>query len=422
MSDHARFSPSSMPRLLQCPGSVALTRDAPDTTNIYSAEGTAAHYLAARALTYDKPASFFLGEQIDASGYVFTVDEVMSPAVQIYLDEVNARVGDGALLVEQKVSFSQAIGVPDQFGTADAVILSGDGKRLSVGDLKYGLGVKVYAKDNAQLLTYGLGTLETFDVVLDLSALEEIELWICQPRLEHIDSWTVSVDQLRAHAAEIRLAAHAALEGCDVMDATGVVPDELLRPSESACRFCKARATCPKLRETVAAVVFDDFKALDEPDRIQVQGDPAVPPPDRLGEIYGVLDLIENWCRSVRGEVERMVLAGMTILGPDGLPMKLVEGKKGNRSWRDEEQARDVLCTLLGPDKAYQPPKLVTPSAVEKTLGKKRKAEFTDLIAPLTAQAPGRPKVVLGSFAGAPYHAEAGSAEFEDLDGGGGAE
>lgn len=413
---HARFSPSAAERWMTCPGSIALTRDIPNTSSEYADEGTAAHTLASRALEHNKPAAFFHGEQIQAGERVFTVDDEMATYVQVYLDEVHSRVGKGTLMVEQRIQFSETIGVPGQFGTSDAIILSEDCKRAQVGDLKYGQGVKVYVEENKQLMTYAVGVLETFDAIM--SEVEEIDLFVVQPRLDHIDSWTVSVARLREHAAEMRLAAGAALEGCQALEETGEVPSELFKPSDDACFFCPAKATCVALRKHVSALVFDDFETLEDPSVLEVTGAPTVPAGDKLGQLYGYLELIEDWCRGVRAEVERMVFAGMTVIGPDGQPMKLIEGKRGNRAWRDEQLAEGRLAGLVPPDKLYKPRKLITVADVEKMFNKKATKAQWEALQDLITQSKGKAKVALGSNPAPAYTPEADADEFEDLDNG----
>lgn len=399
---------------MTCPGSIALTRDAARESNAYADEGTAAHELAQRALTYGKHAVFFVGEQIQVGERIFVVDHNMAEHVQTYLDEVRRRVGKGTLMIEQRVSFSDAIGVPSQFGTADAVILSGDGKLVQVIDLKYGQGVRVEAVENEQLLTYAAAVLETFDVVM--GEVEEVEVVVVQPRLDHIDPWYCPVERVREHVAAMRRAAQAALEGCDVFDATGEVPAELLRPAEDACRFCRAKVDCPALRRKVSEAVFDDFKALDDPEPLTVAGAPEIPRLSRLGLTYGLLDMIEDWCRSVRGEVERMVMGGMTVIGPDGQPMKVVEGRRGARKWADEGQAEATLAGILPPDKLYEPRKIITPAVAAKALGKgPLKAQWAELEPLLVTQAPGKPKVTVGSDPAPAYNSAACASEFKDL-------
>lgn len=416
-AEHARFSPSSSERWMTCPGSIALTRDIPNTTSEYAAEGTAAHTLASRALTYEKPAAFFHGEQIEADGRVFIVDDEMASAVQLYLDEVNARVDRGdTLMVEQQVEFSEAIGVPKQFGTADAIVLAATGKRVTVVDLKYGMGVKVYVEENKQLMSYAVGVLETYDAIM--SDVEEVDLVVVQPRLDHIDSWTVSVERLRAHAKEMHLAAQAALEGIRTLDLTGAIPAELFKPSEDACFFCPAKPTCEHLRRHVSALVFDDFDTLDEPEVIDIKGAPPVPAGDKLGQLYGYLELIEDWCRGVRAEVERMVFAGMDVIGPDGQRMKLVEGKRGNRKWKDEQEAERRLAGLVPPDRLYKPRQLISVSDVDKMFNKKATRAQWETLQDMITQSKGKAKVTLGSDPAPAYTPEADANEFEDLDNG----
>lgn len=412
-AEHARFSPSAAERWMTCPGSIALTRDCPSTSSVYADEGTAAHTLASRALTYGKPAAFFCGEQTQVGKSVFTFTTEMCDYVQMYLDDVRGRVGSGTLMVEQRIEFSRAIGVPKQFGTSDAIILSDDGTRVQIGDLKYGQGVKVYVEENKQLMTYAVGVLETFDAIMD--GVEEVDLFVCQPRLDHLDSWTVSVERLRQHAAEMRLAAGAALEGLQSLDATGEIPAELFKPSDDACFFCPAKGTCDALRRHVSAMVFDDFETLDDPEALAVVGAPPAPPTNRLGELYGALELIEDWCRGIRAEVERMVFAGMEVIGPDGQRMKLVEGKKGNRKWRDEQEAESRLAGLVPPDKLYKPRELVSVSNVQKMFDKKATKAQWEALQDLIVQSKGKAKVTLGSDPAPPYTPEADSDEFEDM-------
>lgn len=399
---------------MTCPGSIAFTRDIPNPPSKYAAEGSAAHTVAARAFTYEKPAAFFLGEQIEHDGHVFVVDEEMALHVQLYLDEVHARIGKGTFLFEQKVFFSDAIGVPDQSGTSDAIILSEDGKTVQVGDLKYGMGVKVIAEGNEQLLTYAGGVLETFEAVMP--DVENVVVFIVQPRLDHIDEWKCSVELVRAHMQAAKLAAAAAESGLAALDAGAEIPANLFRCVEDACRFCPGKATCPTYRQTVSALVCDDFQVLDDPGVLDVVGVPS-PPADKLGDLFGVLDLIEGWCRGVRSEVERRVFAGEPVIGPDGKPMKLIEGKRGNRAWIDEEAAAALLQGFVPQEKLYKPRQMVSPAVIGKLYDKKSTAGQWEIIKPLFHQAPGKAKIALGSDPAPAYSGAASADEFADIGG-----
>jgi len=76
------------------------------------------------------------------------------------------------------------------------------------------------------------------------------------------------------------------------------------------------------------------------------------------------VDLVEAWCKAVRGEVERRLLAGETVDG-----WKLVEGRKGNRAWADEAAAEEMFkrSFRLRDDEMYTK-KLISPTAAEKLL------------------------------------------------------
>ena len=47
---HALLAPSSAHRWIECPGSVVLSKDIPETTSEYAEEGTFAHAVAAHCL------------------------------------------------------------------------------------------------------------------------------------------------------------------------------------------------------------------------------------------------------------------------------------------------------------------------------------------------------------------------------------
>jgi hypothetical protein len=414
MADHARFSPSASARWMTCAASYPLNRDLPRTTSKYASEGTAAHTLGQRALTYRKPCTFWLGEQIEADGIVFIVDENMASYVQAYVDYVFGHEKYGStLLIEQQISFSESIGVPDQFGTSDAILLSPDGKHLDVFDLKYGQGERVDAEENTQGLTYATGVLETFDVIFP--DVETITVHIVQPRLDHITTFETDRARIAKHIEDLRAAAQACLGAEQEYDEDGVLADWRYTVSDKACRWCGVKATCEAIQRKVAESVYGDFEALDEPEARLIEAAPKVPAGERLGKIFGVLDLIEDWARAVRGEVERMVMGGMTVIGVDGQPMKLIEGKKGNRKWDDPALVEGILVGLLPPEKAYKPRELITPSVADKLLNKKATKAQWETLTPFITQEPGRPKVALGSHPGEPYNPASTADEFSDL-------
>lgn len=417
---HATLAPSASARWIPCPGSVAYCIDVPNTESDYADEGTAAHHWGALALAMRGDVSYYIGQCIKPreGGRDYPCTEEMAGYVQAYVDDVRSRAAGGTLMVEQRMEFTDTLGVREalgeQKGTGDAVIIAEGGQHLIVEDLKYGLGVKVFAKGNEQGLMYIVAALETYAPII--GDVKKFTFVVHQPRLDHVDEWTYTRAEVDDFIERARLAAKYAIQGMHILEMDGLdgllQTPELFSPGEKQCRFCKRLAECPAAQRRVAEETYGDFAALSKPDELAVRGAPQVPAGERLGAAFGVIDYIENWCRAVRAEVERMLQAGLTVVGPDGLPMKLIQGKRGNRYWWDEEAAEAALAGLLPPEKVYKPKEIVSVSVAEKTLGKKRKADFEAALSPFIRQKDGALKVALGSDPAPAYSGEASASEF----------
>lgn len=249
---HAKLSPSGAHRWIACAGSLAMESGIEDKGSEFAAEGTAAHFLASECLEGEHDAKFFLGRRIlvgvretmwteltaPKGASIFTADADMCREVQKYIDAVREAAQGGELHVEQRLPIFGGV-IPDQFGTSDAVVVFP--KLLKVGDLKYGRGVQVFAEENEQGMLYALGALDEFDLLGDI---EQVEITIYQPRLNHTDSWTCSVEHLREFEQRAIAAGKHALAIIDAapFGAPGTYTNEL-NPGPDQCRFCEAKAT-----------------------------------------------------------------------------------------------------------------------------------------------------------------------------------
>ena len=347
---------------MACPGSVLLEADYPDSSSVYADEGTAAHTVASWCLLDGHDASAYIGIEVAVGSRVFMVDEDMAAHVQDYVRLVREYAGGASLLVEQRLPIGHLTDEPHARGTSDAVILRRS--ELVVIDLKYGMGVKVMAEENPQLMMYALGAYEEFGLLGDF---EEITMVIHQPRLNHVSEYSVPTAHLLAFAGKVS----AAATECRSAEAKSAVrgtlaaeawPAKFLNPGEKQCRFCRAKATCPALRAEVAEVTHEAASVADFADLLPVQ------PDGQTGDNYlsvamSKVGLVEDWCKAIRAEVERRLFAGQAVDG-----YKLVEGKRGNRRWADEGAVTAVFKSLrLKQDQMYEQ-KLISPTAAERLL------------------------------------------------------
>lgn len=363
---------------MRCPGSVQACADLPDESSKFADEGTAAHFLASECLGRgDEPFSH-LGRTILVSrdgaewlpegwvaagaGLSVLADQDMCLAVRDYVDYVRgvSKATGGALLVEQRLPISSLTGESGAHGTADAVILAE--REIIVIDLKYGRGVAVSAADNEQLQIYALAALREFGLAQDF---DQVRMVIHQPRLCAVSEAVLSFDELADFGERVEEAA-----------AFTRYPDPLLNPSEKACRFCRAKATCPALRDEV----IEAFDATPVP---ADQGEQV------LADCMGKVDLIEGWCKAVRAEAEARLLAGKPVPG-----WKLVQGKKGNRKWSSDADAEAMLKAMRIPHDRMYDYAVISPTSAEKLA----KAEVIGprqwpRVAALITQAEGKPSV-----------------------------
>lgn len=384
MSEHAKLSPSSAHRWLQCPGSVALEATCPDDSSDFADEGTAAHELAAMALVDGLDAADYRGESIQVNGKGWEVTDDMAGHVQKYLDYV--RSIDGELMVEQRLSIEAITSEAGAKGTSDAVILAGN--ELVIVDLKYGRGVKVDAENNEQLQIYALAALNEFEFLGDFHTARVV---IVQPRLDHISEWVRNVPDLRTLFAEhVKRGAERCFAALEYHGNYAELHAKYLTPGNDQCRFCKAKAICPTLTEHVLSTVADDFVDTTQPVAPQLEHaaertfDNAT-----LGNLLGAADLIEGWCRAIRAKAEAELLAGHSVPG-----YKLVEGRRGARRWADDKEVEATMKSMRMKLEEMYDFSLISPTTAEKlhkagTIGPRQWPKLQGLI----TQSEGKPSV-----------------------------
>ncbi len=352
MGTHAILSASSAHRWMHCTPSARLEETFENTTSVFAEEGTFMHELGELKLrkyideinvtAYKKKLKELKANQF----YNSEIDE----AVEIYvsfarelIEETKKKCKDPIVLLEQRLDFSKY--VEKGFGTGDLVVVAD--KNLHVVDLKGGQGVKVSSEKNPQMMLYALGALQLFDCLYDIHI---VRMSICQPRLENISTYEISVKELLDWAENIlKPAADLAWNG-----------EGEFCPSEYTCKFCRAKAICKARAEKNLEIARFEFRQA------------SLLTKDEILEILSKVDEITAWCKDIWSYAEVKALDGEEFEG-----FKVVEGRS-NRTYSDENA---VILKLT--ETGYSEDEIFTKSlkgitALEKTLGKKVFAQMLD--------------------------------------------
>jgi hypothetical protein len=362
---HALLSASGASRWMNCTPSARLEENfIEEESTVYAAEGTLAHEFADLGL--QKFAGLISTRKYNAEVKKLKANELYDPEmdkeVQKYLDFVieefkvaQKQTEDAILSIEEKLDLTAYI--EEGFGTGDAIIIA-DGV-LKVIDLKYGKGVRVDAENNPQLKLYGLGALEANELFYDINT---VEVTVVQPRLDHIDSWPISAEGLKAWAEkEVKPKAELAYQG------------DGLQYAGDWCKFCKAAPRCATLAAANLKLIDDEF------------ADPHLLSDSQLLEVYGKMGQIQNWIKAVTTYLLKEAIAGKEWPG-----YKLVSGRS-LRKWANEDEVIQALKELNYTDDDIMSVKLQGITAIEKLLGKK---QFSEVLNELVIKPQGAPTLV----------------------------
>lgn len=375
MSGHARFSPSSANRRLNCPPSLVLEEQFAEEESQYAAEGSAGHALAEHLIRKHlkqrskRPVSdYYSDELLDA------VDEYVSYVIG-EIEEAKRVCNGPVFTVEQRVDASDY--VDECFGTADMVIVTD--KVAHIIDLKLGKGVPVFAEENSQLMIYGLGILGMAEMLYDV---EIVRLTIFQPRLNNSSTWDIAPEALKAWGEEVLKPRGAmALMGAGKFNAG------------SWCRFCKARNQCRARAEEFLALAKMEFRQ------------PALLSDDEIAEVLKIADDLAKWASDVYAFAQDQAI----VHGKEWNGFKLVEGRS-NRKYTSEDEVAEA-ATTAGYTDIYKR-SLVTITEMERLMGKQ---EFTRILGRLVYKPQGKITLVPVSDKREAINKTTAAAEFQEV-------
>lgn len=372
---HALLSPSGAKKWLTCSASLACEKDIPNTSGKAAVLGTAMHTIAEMHLNqYIKGTALPLAREVGAyvldegKGQIKALISPMKGAVLItadmieqvrkYTDYCKAIIDVATYAkLEMRVNLTEVLhpgyeGV-ETFGTADLVavqeLANTDGHMLIIGDLKTGRH-RVEAKENKQLMLYALGVYRRLKRRYNITV---VRLVIFQPYAGGASEWDISVEGLELFAkfAQKRalLALDAYFRGKKNLKASD------FRPSVDGCQWCRFSEQCAARTKTVNAVLPE---GLEDDFALELT-------PEQLAAEYEKLPLLRQHIDKVEKAMATALHSGKKVPG-----YKLVEGKMGNRAWKDAEKVAELYGDKLTKEV------LMTPAEAVKVIPEEELKDF----------------------------------------------
>ncbi len=356
---HSVLAPSSK-EWVHCGFSAKFLANKEEETNDASEFGTECHALAEayirQSLRIDdfdeKPASI---DELKSS-FKHYDDEMETLAagyanfVISQADYEEKRTGKKPLVfVEQLLEMDYA---PDTYGTADAIIISGD--TLTVIDNKTGfISVKVFEGNelNSQLGIYGLYAYKLFK---DIYPIKKIRLVIYQERIHNVDDKTIDAEDLLEWEVSVLRPAAKEAQNPNAEAVSG-----------KWCKYCPGRNICRRRSEDALS--------------INIEKKPEIMTDAEIEGLLPKLDFIIDYCTSIKDYALKKAIEGKKWKG------YVLSESNTKRKISDEEAVKRILK-----EAGYCPEvsKLMSISELQKLVGK---AKFNDLVGQYVVKPKGQP-------------------------------
>ena len=318
LPDHAPYAPSGMERIVECPLSVQLSRQAPpEPESIYAKEGNVAHGH---------------GEEALLSGEVPNLpdDVEMQQAVEIYFNYCDPRIESATNYgVESKVIADEEL-----FGTVDCWTYHKVGGVLEIIDFKYGYN-PVMPEENMQMMTYAACLFLDDEIPINEEMVNEIVLTVIQPRGGGTKSWETTAARIGKHLEII----DGAINASKMDNPPGAMGHW--------CKWCPAKLICPILTAAEEGLTSWDTRDLSDED---------------LGKLLATAQILEQKAAAIFAYAHARAEDGQRITG-----WKLV-AKRATRKWIDSVKVL-AWAKRNGKLKLMMQPKLISPAQAGKLLG-----------------------------------------------------
>lgn len=381
---HAKLSPSSAKRWINCPASVLLSKDAPSKTSDYAEAGRLAHsiaelkarrrFMALSTRSFNSQLKQLKADPHYASemdGYTDLYVETLEQHAMTFsappFIALETSVPIGAYTGETKGDGTPATGTADCIQIADGI--------LWITDYKNGAGVPVSAEENPQMMIYALGALVLYAIIYG-TGIHTVKMTIVQPALHSVSDWEISSNVLLEWGHDVLTPA--------AVKAVSDDPGEPCPGDWCEKAFCPIRNTCRARRDKVLAVEAFGKKL------------PPLLTDTEVGEaLTRGADLVA-WYNALKDYALQACLDGKDIPG-----YKAVAGRSA-REWDDLDKAFADLKARGVDEAVLWERKPVTAPALEKALGKKT---FADTAADHVVSHPGKPTLVPASDSRPAYNA-----------------
>ncbi|APU02972.1 hypothetical protein LPSE_00004 [Salmonella phage LPSE1] len=368
---HALLSPSGAKKWLACSASLACEKDIPNTSGKAAVLGTAMHtlaeihlnaYIRGTALPLERDVGAYVLEEgkgavkalIKPMKGAVLITEDMVEQVRKYTDYCKAIIDVATYAkLEMRVNLTEVLhpgyeGV-ETFGTADLVavqeLANTDEHMLIIGDLKTGRH-RVEAKENKQLMLYALGVYRRLKRRYNITV---VRLVIFQPYAGGASEWDISVEGLELFAKFAQKRAVAALDAYH-RGKKNLKPSDF-KPSVDGCQWCRFSEQCAARTKTVNSVLAEE---LEDDFALELT-------PEQLVAEYEKLPLLRQHIDKVEKAMAAALHSGKKVPG-----YKLVEGRPGNRAWKDTDALLETLSHFeLGAEMLHKEV-LMTPTEAEK--------------------------------------------------------